>query len=61
MSGSPIAAVPGSVERSSGSALRLSLFAAAGLMLFAAGMLLWWSQGAAIFGEHLLSALAWCF
>ena len=31
------------------------------LALSVAGLLLWWRQGDAVFGQYLLGALAWCF
>lgn len=30
-------------------------------LLAAAGLLLWWRYGPAVFGDMVLSALAWCF
>ena len=37
------------------------LLGLAGLFLSAAGVLLWWRHGAAVFTEYALSAMAWCF
>ena len=39
----------------------LRLAGAAIACLAAAGLLLWWQQGEAIFGQYLVGALAWCF
>jgi len=38
-----------------------ALMGAALACLIATGGLLWWHQGAAVFDEMILSALAWCF
>jgi hypothetical protein len=32
-----------------------------GLALVATGALLWWKNGAAVFTDTVLAALAWCF
>jgi hypothetical protein len=32
-----------------------------GLALVATGALLWWTNGAAVFTDSVLAALAWCF
>jgi hypothetical protein len=37
------------------------LFAGAGLLFIAAGGLLWWRNGASVFTDMALAALAWCF
>jgi hypothetical protein len=37
------------------------LFGIGGLALVATGALLWWRNGAAIFTDTVLAALAWCF
>jgi hypothetical protein len=37
------------------------LFAFGGLALVATGAMLWWRNGAAIFTDTVLAALAWCF
>lgn len=39
----------------------LALVAAAVLCLVAAGSLLWWHYGGAIFSDLVLTTLAWCF
>ncbi len=39
----------------------LLVAAAAALCLVGAGLLLWGRQGAAVFGDTVLAALAWCF
>jgi hypothetical protein len=38
-----------------------ALLASAALCLVAAGSLLWWRNGAAVFSDMVLGALAWCF
>ena len=38
-----------------------ALVAAAILCLVAAGSLLWWHYGGAIFSDLVLTTLAWCF
>jgi hypothetical protein len=48
------------VERRSGRPALLVAGAAA-LSLVAAGLLLWWQHGAAVFSDTVLAALAWCF
>lgn len=45
------------VERRAG----LALVAAAFLCLVAAGSLLWWHYGGAIFSDMVVATLAWCF
>lgn len=42
-------------------ALGRGLVVGALLCLTGAGLLLWWWQGDAVFGQYLLGALAWCF
>ena len=37
------------------------LLALAGLFFLGAGTLLWWRNGAAVFSDYVLGALAWCF
>jgi hypothetical protein len=37
------------------------ILAGAGLCLIAAGLLLWWRYGPAVFNDFVLAALAWCF
>lgn len=37
------------------------LFAGAGLLFIAAGGVLWWRNGASVFTDMALAALAWCF
>jgi hypothetical protein len=37
------------------------LVACALALVVAAGLLLWWRFGAAIFNDMVLAALAWCF
>ena len=37
------------------------LFAGAGLFFIAAGGLMWWRNGASVFTDMALAALAWCF
>jgi hypothetical protein len=37
------------------------LFAGAGLLFIVAGGLLWWRNGASVFTDMALAALAWCF
>lgn len=37
------------------------LLGVAGFFVVAAGGLLWWRQGAAVFSDYALGALAWCF
>jgi hypothetical protein len=37
------------------------LLVAGGLSLIGAGALMWWRNGAAIFTDTVLAALAWCF
>ena len=37
------------------------LLAGAGLAFVAAGSLLWWRHGAAVFTDFAVAALAWCF
>jgi hypothetical protein len=37
------------------------LFAGAGFLFIAAGGLLWWRNGASVFTDMALAALAWCF
>jgi hypothetical protein len=32
-----------------------------GGLFLAAGLLLWWRRGDAVFSEYVLSAFAWCF
>jgi hypothetical protein len=39
----------------------LLVVAAAALCLVGAGLLLWSRHGAAVFGDTVLAALAWCF
>lgn len=41
--------------------LALSVAAAAALCLVAAGALLWWREGDAVFASLVTAALAWCF
>jgi hypothetical protein len=38
-----------------------ALIVGAAVLLVAAGALLWWSRGPAVFAELALSAFAWCF
>ena len=47
--------------RSSGRAFALALGGGSLVMLFAAGGLLWWRHGDAVFTEMALAGLAWCF
>ena len=37
------------------------LLAGATLLLAAGGLGRWWSRGAAVFGDIVLAAVAWCF
>jgi len=37
------------------------LLGAAVMLLAGAGLLLWWSRGAAVFADVMLAAVAWCF
>jgi hypothetical protein len=39
----------------------LALAAAAALCLVGAGLLLWARHGSAVFGDMVVTALAWCF
>jgi hypothetical protein len=52
-------------SRGEGSARSLpigrALLVAAALCLVAAGALLWWRNGAMVFSDMVLGALAWCF
>ena len=41
--------------------LGFGLVAASVVCLIAAGGLLWWRRGEAVFGDVVLAALAWCF
>jgi len=41
--------------------LAVSLAGLGVLGLVAAGGLLWWQRGEAVFGDVVLAALAWCF
>ena len=41
--------------------LGLGLLAAGTLCLVAAGGLLWWHRGAAVFEDVVSAAIAWCF
>lgn len=41
--------------------LALALAACAALCLVAAGGLMWWKHGGAVFGSLVTAALAWCF
>lgn len=41
--------------------LGFGLVAAGVACLIAAGGLLWWRRGEAVFGDVVLAALAWCF
>ena len=41
--------------------LALSLAGGAALCLVAAGTLLWWKHGVAVFGSMVMAGLAWCF
>jgi hypothetical protein len=43
------------------SRLSLGLWAASGLALVVAGLLLWAAQGDAVFTDAVSTALAWCF
>ena len=38
-----------------------ALLASAVACLVAAGLLLWWRRGTAVFSDMVLAALAWCF
>ena len=38
-----------------------SLGGLAAVLFLAAGGLLWWRRGDAVFSEYVLSAFAWCF
>ena len=37
------------------------LVGGAALMVLAAGLLLWWRQGGAVFSDLVQAAYAWCF
>lgn len=39
----------------------LILLGLTGLSFIAAGGLLWWRHGAAVFNDYVIAALAWCF
>lgn len=39
----------------------LVLLGLTGLSFIAAGGLLWWRHGAAVFNDYVIAALAWCF
>ena len=53
---------PGAGHAGSGRpTLGLGLLAAGALCLVAAGGLLWWRRGAAVFEDVVSSAIAWCF
>jgi hypothetical protein len=43
------------------SRLALGLFAAAGLALVGAGLVMWGTFGSAVFSDVVLAAIAWCF
>jgi hypothetical protein len=47
--------------RPGGGILGIGLLAAGTLCLVAAGGLLWWRRGAAVFEDVASAAIAWCF
>ncbi len=55
----PMADRASGIERTSRSGR--VLVASAVAFLVAAGLLLWWRHGAAVFSDTVLAALAWCF
>ena len=48
-------------DRPDSNRLALGIAAGAALCLVAAGALLWWKQGDAVFASMVTAALAWCF
>jgi hypothetical protein len=52
--------IPDHAAERSGVSLGRALIASALALFAAAGGLLWWHRGAAVFGELMVAGLAWC-